>query len=178
MGYKGFPVDIWSAGICLFAMIYGNVPFKANQIGDLNTAENMNAEIEYKDTASKEAIDLMKLMLNRKPNDRATAHEVLSHPWMIDKSETEINIFDEQELDLIRKEFTYVLQKRKLAELKDAKAAFLEQVRERLNEEMPQAATRGPEDLNTEFTECSLKTHASSLKNDSERSVILCPFNT
>ena len=30
MGYKGFPVDIWSAGICLFAMLYGNVPIKAN----------------------------------------------------------------------------------------------------------------------------------------------------
>jgi serine/threonine protein kinase len=29
-GYKGFPVDIWSAGICLFAMLYGNVPIKAN----------------------------------------------------------------------------------------------------------------------------------------------------
>ncbi len=45
---------------------------------------------------------------------------------------------------------------------------------------MPQVeATRGPEDLNTEFTECSIATHENSLmRNDSERSVILCPFNT
>lgn len=36
IGYKGFPVDIWSAGICLFAILYGNVPFKANQLSELN----------------------------------------------------------------------------------------------------------------------------------------------
>jgi serine/threonine protein kinase len=74
MGYKGFPVDIWSAGICLYAMIYGNVPFKANQIGDLNTVEQLNQEIEYKkDVVSQPAIDLMKMMLQKVPKQRATA---------------------------------------------------------------------------------------------------------
>jgi len=36
LGYKGYPVDIWSAGICLFAILYGNVPFKAQNGADLN----------------------------------------------------------------------------------------------------------------------------------------------
>jgi hypothetical protein len=68
-----------------------------------------------------------------------------------------IDIFDEQELDLIKKEFTYVTQKAKLKELRDRKA----------------------EDLNTEFTEHSINTTENSLmKNNSSRSVILCPFNT
>ena len=119
MGYKGFPVDIWSAGICLYAMIYGNVPFKANQICDLNLVEQLNQEIEYKkDVCSAEAIDLMKQMLQKIPKQRATAQEVLCHPWF-NETDEKIDIFDEQELELIRKEFTYVVQKKKLKEFKE-----------------------------------------------------------
>jgi hypothetical protein len=39
-------------------MLYGNVPFKANQMGDLNKMI-LDATIEYKDTVSEEARDLM-----------------------------------------------------------------------------------------------------------------------
>lgn len=69
-----------------------------------------------------------------------------------------MNIFDEQELDLIKKEFTYVSQKAKLKEL---------------------LGKRKPEDLNTEFTEHSINSNDNTLmKNNSSRSVILCPFNS
>ena len=60
---------------------------------------------------SQEAIDLMKLMLQKIPKQRATAEEVLGHSWLSNEEENspQIDIFDEQELDLIRKEFTYVV---------------------------------------------------------------------
>ena len=41
----------------------------------------------------------------------------MEHAWFDDVDE-HINIFDEQELDLIKKEFTYVSHKAKLKELK------------------------------------------------------------
>lgn len=75
-------------------------------MGDLNKMI-LDATIEYKDTASEESRDLMQRMLQKNPNKRLTAEEVLDHPWFDDVDDM-INIFDEQELELIKKEFTYV----------------------------------------------------------------------
>lgn len=61
----------------------------------------------------------MKSMLQKSPKLRATAHEVLSHSWLADEDPEPIDIFDEQELELIRKEFTYVVQKKKLRDFKE-----------------------------------------------------------
>lgn len=55
----------------------------------------MNAEIEFKDTVSKEAISLMKIMLNKSPKNRANAQDVLNHEWLLAKTEENIDIFDE-----------------------------------------------------------------------------------
>lgn len=135
--------------------------------------EQLNQDIEYKkDIVSDKAIELMKMMLQKSPKLRATAEEVLDHEWLQDIDE-HIDIFDEQELELIRKEFTYVVQKKKLKELNQQKENGM------FSDNPIQQASRQADDLNTEFTECSIQTHENSLlKNDSTRSVILCPFNT
>jgi len=35
-GYEGYASDIWSAGVVLFAMLFGAVPFKASNISELH----------------------------------------------------------------------------------------------------------------------------------------------
>ena len=58
-GYEGFGVDIWSAGVVLYAMLSGTVPFKGNNLKELH---NLIIVGDYKEIKgiSKEAEDLLK----------------------------------------------------------------------------------------------------------------------
>jgi len=54
----------------------------------------METKIEYKETCSEEARDLMMRMLQKNPGKRLTAEECLDHPWF-DEVEDNLNVFDE-----------------------------------------------------------------------------------
>lgn len=83
-GYKGFPVDIWSAGICLFAILHGHVPLEAYELDDL-TPEFFAQKIDFcEDELSSQILDLIKGMLTIDVAKRLTAEEVLHHPWFDD----------------------------------------------------------------------------------------------
>ena len=84
-GYKGFKADMWSAGVVLFAMLYGTVPFKANNMKDLHK-QIIDARYNLKDEISTQAKDLIKALLNPDPNTRLTIGETLKHGWLADAS--------------------------------------------------------------------------------------------
>ena len=73
-GYKGFSPDVWSLGVCLYAMLFGTVPFKANNMGDLH---QMIIRGKYsikkkarREEVSKELKNLLKGILEPDPEKR------------------------------------------------------------------------------------------------------------
>jgi serine/threonine protein kinase len=49
-GYTGTACDLWSAGCCLYAMLVGNVPFRASTMNELH---KMIIEADYSFDESK-----------------------------------------------------------------------------------------------------------------------------
>ena len=98
-GYYGFQADLWSAGVVLFAMLYGTVPFKAQNMNDLHRLI-MKSKYTLKDDVSEEARSLLKGLLNRDPLKRLSTAEVLSHPWMQNIPSSMV-LFNDQEMELI-----------------------------------------------------------------------------
>jgi MAP/microtubule affinity-regulating kinase len=92
-GYEGYPVDIWSAGISLYIMLSGTLPFnlKNNESSSMDESSENNIELQYSiinnepkyiEKISDEARDLLKGLLNKNPNKRLTIDQILNHPWL------------------------------------------------------------------------------------------------
>jgi len=111
-GYEGFSVDIWSAGVALYAILYGTVPFKANNIKDLHKLI-MKGKYNLKEEVSIEVRDLLKKMLECNPYKRITIPEILKHSWMQDVDDS-ISLFTKEEKAALRKEYNYGCDRVKL----------------------------------------------------------------
>lgn len=149
-GYKGFGVDVWSAGVVLFSMLYGTVPFKGNNMNELHKLI-IKGNVTYKEDVSEEARNLLKSLLECDPNIRLTTDQILRHEWLSNVKDGMV-IFTETEKEIIKTEFTY----------NDTR---------RLN--------RNLKNESTVFTEHNLDSTKNSLiVNQTTKSVILAPFNS
>lgn len=84
--------DMWSIGVLTYVMLTGISPFLGDNKQEtfLNISQmNLSYSEEEFDIVSESAIDFIKRLLVKKPEDRATAEECLKHPWL-----TQSNIQD------------------------------------------------------------------------------------
>ena len=102
-GYEGPPVDMWSSGVVLYAMLSGTVPFKPANLNELNKIM-MKGEYPPIQDISKEATHLISGLLELDPKKRFTIDKVMNHPWlMISSDKNEVMLFTKAEMVLLSK---------------------------------------------------------------------------
>ncbi|XP_020246402.1 calcium-dependent protein kinase 29-like isoform X2 [Asparagus officinalis] len=82
----GPEVDIWSAGVILYILLCGVPPFWAETdegIMQKILHSDFDLEREPWSKISNNAKDLVRCMLDRNPDTRLTANQVLEHPWLL-----------------------------------------------------------------------------------------------
>jgi len=109
-----------------------------------------------KEEVSEEAKSLIRGLLCTDPKKRLSVRRVLQHPWLAGTEFLNTDIFKDEEKEVIRSEFTY-----------NDPSRFNRN--ERVNNE------EEPWDC---FTELNLDSMNQTLRNASEKSLILAPFNS
>lgn len=79
--YDGFKADIWSCGVVLYSMVFGQLPWtKVNQHQLLD--QIVRAEYFIPMSISQECSDLISKMMNPDTEKRIKMEDVLNHPWL------------------------------------------------------------------------------------------------
>ena len=85
--------DVWSAGILLFAIVAGHLPFDDTNVQKL-LHKVVCTEPFYPPFMSPQLVDLLQKMLSKDPVDRYTISKIKEHPWF---SQTEYYALLEQD---------------------------------------------------------------------------------
>ena len=80
-GYKGFKADMWSAGVCLYVMLIGTVPFRASSLDQLQQLAKKGKFDTQNEVLTPLALDLLHQLINVDYRKRLSAQDTLNHPW-------------------------------------------------------------------------------------------------
>jgi len=154
-GYEGPPVDVWSAGVVLYAILYGTFPFNGDTVEELELAIQ-KGDYTLPEEISSEARDLLANILNSDPATRIKLPEIYSHSWMssVNKScifslNKIVCLFSEEEIDRIRKDYNFKERQKDLSVSDD----------------------------NSIFTVHNLDTENNE-EEELSRSIVMAPYNT
>ena len=84
---KGEPytkaADIWSAGVLLYFMVVGKLPFESNNVQDLLNSI-VTSKITYPSNLPSKLVNLLQIMLEKSTEKRASIKQIKEHPWIKD----------------------------------------------------------------------------------------------
>ena len=101
----GFGVDMWSAGVVLYAMLHGSLPFQCESTTGL-IKMIVSAEPALAPFLSHDCLDLLKRMLDKDPEKRISTDDAQRHTWLTTNDAGDIKVLDGSVLMLLRPRYT------------------------------------------------------------------------
>ncbi|KAF7730196.1 hypothetical protein EC973_002804 [Apophysomyces ossiformis] len=101
---SGKAADIWSMGITLYCLVYGQPPFTSTNLVELYEMIKSNP-VPYPKDLDPDLLDLLAKLLEKDPEKRITMPELRVHPWVTRHGEDPL-ISEEENCEMVVTEIT------------------------------------------------------------------------